>query len=467
MKSRIIFLLLLFTLVACVPIDGSGQISKTVRPGDVTRNGDWAPVEQEFDGITMVYVPKGCFWMGSDADSDESGEDEQPVHEQCIDRPFWIDKQEVTNAEFARFMEAGGYDDSSYWTKSGWEWRESQGITEPDDWELGTLNAPQQPVVALSWYEAEAYAAWRGVALCTEVQWEFAARGPESWIYPWGNEFVADNVVYTGNSRGRVAEVGSRPTGASWVGALDMSGNVGEWTRSMFKPYPYINDGREDLYWIARRAIRGGVRYDNETNVRASTRESGYPERRDNAFGFRACRPDDAPVAAQPLTLLGAWDLAQKHALAWSDDAALVSLGSVDVNDQDQTPLENGERRVWQARYKSANLQTWFQLQIEDGVVTSAVEESSVLYDPRVPAITERPAVDSPDALKKVQAEFPDFSFSVGKGKGFHFGLQADNEGRFVIIVVGSTKAADGIQVPTSVHLDPSTGDLLESHILP
>ncbi|MEM6283770.1 MAG: SUMF1/EgtB/PvdO family nonheme iron enzyme, partial [Chloroflexota bacterium] len=205
----------------------------------VTRNADWTPIERDFDGVTMVLVPAGCFMMGSN----EQG-DEQPVHEQCFDEPFWIDKYEVTNAQI--------------------------GSTGCSDWS----SEPDQPRNCIDWFGAQAHCESWGAHLPTEREWEYAARGPDSWVYPWGNAFVADNAVYSSNSGGRTAPVGSRPGGVSWVGAYDMSGNVWEWVSSLYRDYEYdASDGREDMTnRTDRRVLRGGSWSSEHGSLRSALR---------------------------------------------------------------------------------------------------------------------------------------------------------------------------------------------------
>lgn len=224
----------------------------------VTSNAQWTPVAQELDGVEMVLVPAGCFMMGS-----EDGEDnERPVHEQCFEEPFWIDKYEVTNAQFEQFGGVAYY--SSNW----------------DD--------PQRPRETIDWYEARDFCELRGARLPTEREWEYAARGPDNWVYPWGNDFVAENVVYENNSGGQTAEVGSRPGGASWVGALDLSGNVWEWVSSVYMAYPYVaGDGREDEDSTNTSVLRGGSWYGNDNVTRAAGRSLSVPTLEFNFIGFR------------------------------------------------------------------------------------------------------------------------------------------------------------------------------------
>ncbi len=262
--------------------------------GLVNANVQWAPVVQEVGGVPMVQVPAGCFMMGSS----DGYSDEQPVHEQCFEQAFWIGQTEVTNAQYAAFMDAGGYTNATYWTEAGWSWRQSENRTQPDCWTNSAFNQLDQPVVCVTWYEAVAYSAWLSATsgetfrLPTEAEWEYAARGPDGLIYPWGNEWNADNAVTGETSRG-LAAVGSRPAGASWVGALDMSGNVWEWLSSQYAAYPYsATDGREDVQADARRVVRGGSWDIYQDFARASVRGNFSPRGRSRLnLGFRVSRP--------------------------------------------------------------------------------------------------------------------------------------------------------------------------------
>lgn len=222
-------------------------------------NQGWSQIEYSFDGVSMVLVPPGCFTMGNAEQFDE-----EPVSIQCFEEPFWIDQTEVTNAAFG-----------------------SVGCTE---WS----STPNQPRNCVSWFEARNFCESRGGRLPTEAEWEYVARGPDNLIYPWGNSFLAENVVYSQNSGGASAVVGSRPLGASWVGAYDMAGNVGEWTNSLFQNYPYDrNDGREsiaDTRQETSRVWRGGGFGDHEWFLRMSNRYRGGQGGTDHYGGFRCVR---------------------------------------------------------------------------------------------------------------------------------------------------------------------------------
>ena len=279
--------------------------------GLVNANVQWAPIVQEVGGVPMVQLPAGCFMMGNTEEEiarlieqysqypADIFNAEGPQHEQCFEEAFWIGQTEVTNAQYAAFIDAGGYTNTAYWTEAGWSWRQSEGVTQPYCWADSAFNQPDQPVVCVSWYEAVAYSAWLSATsgetfrLPTEAEWEYAARGPDGLVYPWGNEWNADNAVTGETSNGQSANsVGSRPTGASWVGALDMSGNVWEWVSSQYQPYPYsAADDREDVQADARRVVRGGSWNDLLDFARASFRVDLSPSDRYYFFGFRVSRP--------------------------------------------------------------------------------------------------------------------------------------------------------------------------------
>ncbi|MCL4249462.1 MAG: SUMF1/EgtB/PvdO family nonheme iron enzyme [Anaerolineae bacterium] len=231
----------------------------------VTANEQWRSVEYAFEDVVMVLVPVGCFDMGSK----DGNDDEQPVHQQCFDMPFWIDKYEVTNAQFLRFGGQAGR--GSYWT------------------------GDSRPRERITWFEARDFCAMRNARLPTESEWEYAARGPDNMIYPWGNTFGPDSVVYEDNSGNQTANVGSRPQGAAWIGALDMSGNVWEWVSSLYEPYPYDStDGRErDTGNITdvRRVLRGGSwNLGRAMTLHASRRSWFGPDSTYLNLGFRCAR---------------------------------------------------------------------------------------------------------------------------------------------------------------------------------
>ena len=273
-------------------------------PADLAANADWTPVVGDADGTPMVYVPAGCFQMGTSAEAARAAAQldapdwsiramtrEQPQHDVCLSEGFWISQHEVTNAEFAEFVDAGGYTTPEWWSEAGAGWLSRQNA-ERLPLECAENPQPDQPRVCITWYEAEAYARWRGGALPTEAQWEFAARGPESWIYPWGNEWepARANVV---DSEGLTA-VGAFPDGASWVGALDMAGNAMEWV-SDWLSQRYDPEAITDPTGPARgqmKVEKGGWWGSNPVAARSAYRHfEDPPTYQDHHIGFRFVLP--------------------------------------------------------------------------------------------------------------------------------------------------------------------------------
>ena len=224
-------------------------------------NNIWTPLVQQFNGVDMVLVPLGCFMLGSNIGND----DEKPVTKICFDKPFWIDRTEVTQAQFKQF---GGL-----------------AATPP------YFKGDNRPVENISWSEARDFCKRRGVRLPTETEWEFAARGPDDLIYPWGNSPDTTKSVYNRAGSEGTAEVGSIPGGASWVGALDLSGNVWEWVSTIYKRYPYaVDDGREsNADSTSARVIRGGS-WSISDVIRAAGRAGQIPSQKGISIGFRCGR---------------------------------------------------------------------------------------------------------------------------------------------------------------------------------
>jgi iron(II)-dependent oxidoreductase len=226
----------------------------------------------------MILIPAGAFRMGA-VWNDFAYDNELPVREVYVPA-FKIDKYQVTNAEYARFIEEGGYERREFWSDEGWSHRELEGWTAPLYWrrvgkgwhersmfEDAPLR-PQHPVTGISWYEAEAYARFVGKRLPTEAEWEKAA----SWDdekkrklrFAWGDAVPADKIVANfGFQFWGTTPVGSFPEGASPYGCLDMMGNVWEWTGDKFEgyagfePYPYP-EYSEEWFDGDHRVLRGG-----------------------------------------------------------------------------------------------------------------------------------------------------------------------------------------------------------------
>jgi formylglycine-generating enzyme required for sulfatase activity len=208
------------------------------------------------DGATLVYVPAGAFTMGSDSGQER----ELPVHQVQV-AAFWLYQTEVTNAMYRQCVGDGGCNppyNARYYNDS---------------------DHAQRPVVYVSWYDATDYCTWAGGRLPTEAQWEKAARGTNGRTYPWGATISCSLANYKG-CVGSTTLVGSYPGGASPYGALDMGGNVWEWTSSCFADYPYnANDGREDTSRACDYLVlRGGAwDYDGDRYARTTDRLKSPP----------------------------------------------------------------------------------------------------------------------------------------------------------------------------------------------
>lgn len=227
------------------------------------------PVTSEKDGSKMVYVPAGTFLLGADGTTDAMAIDaeEGPQLTVYLDG-FWIDQHEITNLQYRQCVTEGGC-------------TIGQGMS------IYQENLKDYPVTYVSALQAEAYCTWAGKTLPNELQWEKAARGTDGRIYPWGDEAPDGNNLYANNpaltiSTGKgvsgVYPVGSFPDGASPYGALDMAGNVWEWTSSMFDAGYYqkladaaggadqvIHNPADESVGMAN-VIRGGSASDLEIN---------------------------------------------------------------------------------------------------------------------------------------------------------------------------------------------------------
>lgn len=248
------------------------------------RNHDWQPYttllgeiipNTPLPELEFCLVPMGGFYMGS---KDVPEGDEEPIHPQVFERPFWIARHPLTNDQWRAAVAAGVVPEPN--AERSLEW-----YNDPD---MG-----HHPVVGVNWFECLAVAQWLGVRLPTEAEWEYAARGVERWRYPWGQGWDESRLVWEETSKGQTAHVESFPQGASWVGALHMLGNVWEWTSSIYLPYPYVQDeAHEDLNDLkSPRVLRGSSwRSYNVMNLRSAHRGQDKPHKRYSSRGARlAC----------------------------------------------------------------------------------------------------------------------------------------------------------------------------------
>jgi len=223
------------------------------------------------DEMVMHYVPGGMFEMGSQTGDD----DEQPVHTVALSA-FWIDQTPVTNEQYERCVAA--------------EICKPSASAEDD-----LLNDPDHPVVSIAWEDASKYCAWAGGRLPTEAEWEYAARGPQSTQYPWGDEFdcaLCNMPSDACDDYKLVSPVGYFPEGKSWCGALDMAGNVWEWVADWYAADYYAHSPTEDPPGPEQgkdRVMRGGSWADAQPEklFRSANRQYLPPTMLGNYVGFR------------------------------------------------------------------------------------------------------------------------------------------------------------------------------------
>lgn len=236
----------------------------------------------------MVLVPAGAFTMGSPFD--EFNEEEKPAHEVYLDA-FYIDKYEVTNAQYWEFLE--------YIKETGdhskcYKDEPKNKDHKPDKWHDDRFyDHPDFPVIRVDWYDAYAYAAWAGKRMPTEAEWEKAARGTDGRRFPWGN--VWDIKRCNVGSKGPIT-VGSYESGKSVYGCYDTVGSVSEWCfdwhhADYYKESPPSNPKGPDVP-TGIRTIRGGSLFANNVyQMRCALRWHGKPDERNRSIGFR-CAAD-------------------------------------------------------------------------------------------------------------------------------------------------------------------------------
>jgi len=219
----------------------------------------------------MVFLPAGVFAMG---DTHGDGHpDEQPVHQTALDA-FWLDRTEVTNGQFARFIRRTSH-------------------PAPGAWGAYAAGRDVHPVVEVTWHDAVAYCRWAGKRLPTEAEWEYAARGSDGRTYPWGDVWDRSRANSRASGIRASTPVGAYPAGASPFNALDLAGNVWEWTASLYRPYPYAaTDGREVLGASGLRVARGGSWDVVPGSLRSTLRIRLDPSYRAIVLGFRCVQTD-------------------------------------------------------------------------------------------------------------------------------------------------------------------------------
>ncbi len=266
--------------------------------------------------VPMVAIEGGSYPIGSAKGSASA----RSPHRVELDS-FLIDAFEVTNAQFAEFLntlqikarhdtrageldpgDVEGPDADRVWGGTGGN---DRAFIEMDDTDarigiLGGRFAPEpgydeHPVSESTWQGAAAFCAWRGARLPSEAKWEAAARGKNGRTYPWGEDPPTPAHAVFGRGRGETDPVGSHPKGATREGVFDLAGNEAEWTSSLFRPYPYdAADGREDPDAADERVTRGGDHvFDVAPGQLKSSFRDGFsrdPRRGHRHIGFRCAK---------------------------------------------------------------------------------------------------------------------------------------------------------------------------------
>ncbi|WP_369374527.1 ergothioneine biosynthesis protein EgtB [Streptomyces sp. cg36] len=256
-----------------------------------------------------VLVPGGPFTMGTTAEP-WALDNERPAHHRIVPA-FHLDTTPVTCGAYLRFIEDGGYGDERWWEPKGWAMVRRHELTAPLFWrrEGGewlrrrfgvTEPVPlDEPVLHVSWYEADAYARWAGRRLPTEEEWEKAARfdpvSGRSRRYPWGDADPTSDHANLGQRHLRPAPAGAYPAGASPLGVRQLIGDVWEWTSSDFMPYPGFvafpyREYSEVFFGPDHKVLRGGSFAVDQVACRGTFRNWDLPVRRQIFAGFRTAR---------------------------------------------------------------------------------------------------------------------------------------------------------------------------------
>jgi formylglycine-generating enzyme required for sulfatase activity len=250
------------------------------------------------DGSVMVQVPAGDFCMGSrDSDDRNADGDEKPMHVVHLDE-FWIDKYEVTNEQFARFLNEKGNQEEDGGTWVNVEDEDSNIIYENGQYSPRS-GYEDHPVTYVSWYGAQSYCQWAGKRLPTEAEWEKAARGTDGKIWPWGNDWDEDKVNCKDAGPGHTMAVGSYPDGASPYGCMDMAGNAWEWVADWYQGDYYQaapdHNNPQGPNQGATRVVRGGSWALPQGLTRCASRSEFLPWVKRDDLGFRCASSSPSP----------------------------------------------------------------------------------------------------------------------------------------------------------------------------
>jgi iron(II)-dependent oxidoreductase len=258
-----------------------------------------------------IHIPGGRLRLGATPGELFVFDNEKWAHWKEV-QPFSIARAPVTNAQFAEFVNGGGYRRREFWSDEGWAWREKERAEHPVYWipdsggrwlrRLFDQIAPIEenlPVIHVNWYEADAWCRWAGRRLPSEAEWEMAAAAelgdPEQKRkFPWGNQPPnAAHARLDGWNAGP-APVAAFVEGDSPHGCRQMIGNVWEWTATDFQPYPgFVVDPYKEYSepWFGsdRKVLRGGCWATRSRLIRNTWRNFFTKDRRDVFAGFRTC----------------------------------------------------------------------------------------------------------------------------------------------------------------------------------
>jgi len=255
-------------------------------------------------------LPGGSFLLGASPGGDFVFDNEKWAHEVQL-RPFRISRTPVTNADYAAFVDAGGYSRRDWWSEDGWAWKSRENLAAPKYWvrrdgarvqrrfDRVVALRPGEPVVHVSWHEAQAYCRYAKRRLPTEAEWECAASrdagAHQKRHYPWGSQFPA--AIHANLESAGVAAVEAFPGGDAASECRQMIGNVWEWTASTFTPYPgFVIDPYKEYsepWFSTHKVLRGGSFATTRRLIRNTWRNFYTPDRYDVFAGLRTCALDE------------------------------------------------------------------------------------------------------------------------------------------------------------------------------
>ncbi|MFI1395784.1 ergothioneine biosynthesis protein EgtB [Streptomyces sp. NPDC020681] len=289
--------------------DETMLITHQLRKGPVALTAPEPPAGSTQGLPAEVLVPGGPFTMGTSTEP-WALDNERPAHQRVVPA-FFIDTVPVTCGAYQAFIKDGGYNDPQWWAAEGWDQIRQHDIGAPLFWRRDggqwlrrrfgvTEPVPaDEPVLHVSWYEADAYARWAGRRLPTEAEWEKAARHDQdsdrSRRFPWGDDDPTPSHANLGQRHLRPAPAGSYPDGESPLGVRQLIGDVWEWTASDFLPYPGFaafpyREYSEVFFGPAHKVLRGGSFGVDAVACRGTFRNWDLPVRRQIFSGFRTAR---------------------------------------------------------------------------------------------------------------------------------------------------------------------------------